>query len=270
MVLVAILAILPFALRVPDAVMRTIYPLRYEATISEASEKNDLEPAFIAAVIYTESRFRPDVESHQEAYGLMQLLPQSARYIQRNSGIEGDYRDPKVNIRLGTWFLGYLNDRYEGDERLMLAAYNSGEGSVDAWTSDEGLRHRERYPLQRDPPVRGPRAGGTGDVPGGLRHGPAQERRLKSLRGGIQGRRDMRRKLAVLLVASLVPMSGAVACGQAVEDRVKQEVDKQVQKGEDRVNKELEKGQKKLEKEAGKVQKQIEEGAQDAKKQAEK
>ena len=80
----------------------------------------------------------------------------------------------------------------------------------------------------------------------------------------------MRRTLAVLLVAAFVPMSGAVACGQAVEDRVKQEVDKQVQKGEDRVNKELEKGQKKLEKEAGKVQKQIEEGAKDAKKQAEK
>ena len=87
---------------------------------------------------------------------------------------------------------------------------------------------------------------------------------------GLQGGENMRRKLAVLLVAALVPMFGAAACGQAVEDRVKQEVDKQVQKGEDRVNKELEKGQKKLEKEAGKVQKQIEEGAKDARKQAEK
>lgn len=139
LVLVAILVALPFALRAPDAVMRTIYPLRYEAAIKEASEKNDLEPAFVAAVIYTESRFRPDVESHKDAFGLMQLLPQSARYIQRNSGIEGDYRDPKVNVELGTWFLGYLNDRYQGDERLMLAAYNSGEGSVDAWTSEEGF-----------------------------------------------------------------------------------------------------------------------------------
>jgi soluble lytic murein transglycosylase len=148
MVLVAILAILPFALRVPDAVMRTIYPLRYEETIREASEENDLEPAFVAAVIYTESRFRPDVESHQEAYGLMQLLPQSARFIQRRSGIEGDFRDPRVNIRLGTWFLGYLNDRYDGDERLMLAAYNSGEGSVDAWTSDEGFDIKKDIPYK--------------------------------------------------------------------------------------------------------------------------
>jgi soluble lytic murein transglycosylase len=148
MVLVAILAILPFALRVPDAVMRTIYPLRYAETIREVSEENDLEPTFVAAVIYTESRFRPGAESHQEAYGLMQLLPQSARFIQRRSGIEGDYRDPKVNIRLGTWFLGYLNDRYDGDERLMLAAYNSGEGSVDAWTSDEGFDIKKDIPYK--------------------------------------------------------------------------------------------------------------------------
>ena len=148
LVLVAVLAILPFALRVPDAVMRAIYPLRYEEIIREASEENGLEPSFVAGVIYTESRFRPDVESHREAYGLMQLLPQSARYIQRKSGIEGDYRDPKVNIRLGTWLLGYLEDRYEGDERLMLAAYNSGEGNVDAWVSDEGFDIEKDIPYK--------------------------------------------------------------------------------------------------------------------------
>jgi soluble lytic murein transglycosylase len=148
MVLVAILAILPFALRVPDAVMRTMYPLRYEETIREASEENDLKPAFVAGVIYTESRFRPDVESHKEAYGLMQLLPQSAHFIQRKSGIKGDFRDPKLNIRLGTWFLGYLNDRYDGDERLMLAAYNSGEGNVDAWTSDESFDIEKDIPYK--------------------------------------------------------------------------------------------------------------------------
>jgi soluble lytic murein transglycosylase len=148
MVVATILAILPFALRVPDVVMRTVYPLRYEETIRKASEKNGIDPAFVAAVIYTESRFRPEVESHKGAYGLMQLLPQSAVYIQRKSGIEGDYRDPKVNIRLGTWFLGYLNDRYEGDERLMLAAYNSGEGSVEAWTSEEGFDIEKDIPYK--------------------------------------------------------------------------------------------------------------------------
>jgi soluble lytic murein transglycosylase len=148
LVVIGILAILPFAFRLPDAVMRIMYPLRYEATIRQASEENGLDPAFVAGVIYTESRFRPDVESHKEAYGLMQLLPQSAHFIQRKSGIKGDYRDPKVNIMLGTWFLGYLNDRYEGDERFMLAAYNSGEGSVDTWTSEDGFDIEKDIPYK--------------------------------------------------------------------------------------------------------------------------
>jgi soluble lytic murein transglycosylase len=152
LVIVAILLALPFALRVPaalsDALWRAVYPLRYEATIRQASEENGLDPAFVAGVIYTESRFRPNVESHKEAYGLMQLLPQSAHFIQRKSGIKGDYRDPKVNIMLGTWFLGYLNDRYEGDERFMLAAYNSGEGSVDTWTSEDGFDIEKDIPYK--------------------------------------------------------------------------------------------------------------------------
>ena len=80
----------------------------------------------------------------------------------------------------------------------------------------------------------------------------------------------MRRKLAMLLVVTLVPMFGAAACGQAVEERVKQEVNKQVQEGKKRVNKELDKGQTKLKSEAGKVRKPVEEGTRDARKQAEK
>ncbi|HEY6580215.1 MAG TPA: hypothetical protein VIZ60_03700 [Rubrobacter sp.] len=80
----------------------------------------------------------------------------------------------------------------------------------------------------------------------------------------------MKRKLAMLLVVTLVPMFGAAACGQAVEERVKQEVNKQVQEGKKRVNKELDKGQTKLKSEAGKVRKQVEEGTRDARKQAEK
>jgi Skp family chaperone for outer membrane proteins len=87
---------------------------------------------------------------------------------------------------------------------------------------------------------------------------------------GLLERKDMRRKLAIMLVIALLPISGVAACGQAVEDRVKQEVDKQVQEGQKRLDKELEKGQKKLKKETGKVRKQVEEGAQDMMKQADK
>lgn len=146
--LACLLAALPFVLRAPDTVRQTIYPLRYEATIREVSEENGLEPAFVAGVVYTESRFRPEAESHRQAYGLMQLLPQTARFIQEKSGIRGDFRDPKVNLRIGAWYLGYLESRYKGDERLMLAAYNSGEGTVDGWLSQEGFDVARDIPFE--------------------------------------------------------------------------------------------------------------------------
>lgn len=80
-------------------------------------------------------------------------------------------------------------------------------------------------------------------------------------------RKNVRRKLAVLMMAALVPMSGAVACGQAVEDRARQEVDKQVEKGRQRVNDEIQKGQDRVEQELTNAQKQVEEGVQNAGKQ---
>jgi soluble lytic murein transglycosylase len=146
--LVALLAALPFILKAPETVRQTIYPLEYEETIRKVSAEHDLEPTFVAAVVYTESRFRPDARSHRGAYGLMQLLPETAKFIQKRSGIEGDWRDPETNLRIGTWYLGYLEDRYVGDERLMLAAYNSGESQVDAWISDGGFDVGEDIPFK--------------------------------------------------------------------------------------------------------------------------
>ena len=143
-----LLAALPFILKTPDTVRRAIYPLHYEQTIRQVSAERDLEPTFVAAVVYTESRFRPDARSHRGAYGLMQLLPQTARFIQTRSGIEGDWQDPKTNLRIGVWYLGYLENRYLGDERLMLAAYNSGESRVDAWISDRGFDAGEDIPFR--------------------------------------------------------------------------------------------------------------------------
>ena len=131
-----------------DTVWQTAYPLRYEETIREVSAEHGLEPTFVAAVVYTESRFRPDARSSQRAYGLMQLLPQTARFIQGKSGIEGDFRDPEVNLRIGAWYLNYLDGRYNGDERLVLAAYNSGEGSVEGWMSDPDFDVTEDIPFK--------------------------------------------------------------------------------------------------------------------------
>ena len=129
--------------RVDKAVQEVVLPLRHEDIIRQQAADKGLDPALIAGVIYTESRFR-DQTSHAGAKGLMQLLPSTAHDIARKSGgtafIEGDLANPQVNISYGSFYLRYLLQRYGGNEVLAIAAYNAGEGRVDQWIFD--ARHK--------------------------------------------------------------------------------------------------------------------------------
>jgi soluble lytic murein transglycosylase len=124
--------------RLPDAVRELTLPLRHEDIIRQQARDKQLDPSLIAAVIYTESRFR-DQTSHAGARGLMQITPATARYIAHLSGgtrfEQGDLATPQINISYGTYYLRYLLDRYDHNEVLALAAYNGGEGNVDRWVA---------------------------------------------------------------------------------------------------------------------------------------
>ena len=128
---------------VDKAVKEIALPLRHEDIIRQQAADKGLDPALIAGVIYTESRFR-DQTSHAGAKGLMQLLPSTADDIARKSGgtafVQGDLADPQVNISYGSFYLRYLLKRYGGNAVLAIAAYNAGEGRVDQWIFD--ARHR--------------------------------------------------------------------------------------------------------------------------------
>ena len=121
---------------VDKAVKEIALPLRHEDIIRQQAADKELDPALIAGVIYTESRFR-DQTSHAGAKGLMQLLPSTADDIARKSGgtafVQGDLADPQVNISYGSFYLRYLLSRYGGNAVLAVAAYNAGEGRVDQW-----------------------------------------------------------------------------------------------------------------------------------------
>jgi soluble lytic murein transglycosylase len=127
----------------PEAVKEITLPLRHDDIIRQQAADKGLDPALIAGVIYTESRFR-DQTSHAGAKGLMQLLPSTADDIARKSGgtafVQGDLADPQVNISYGSFYLRYLLQRYGGNTVLAIAAYNAGEGRVDQWVFD--ARHR--------------------------------------------------------------------------------------------------------------------------------
>ena len=119
------------------AVKEIALPLRHEDIIRQQAREKHLDPALIAAVIYTESHFRDGQTSRAGAQGLMQITPATARMIARKSGgvaftVE-DLGTPQVNIAYGAWYLRYLMARYAGNEPFALAAYNGGEGNVDRW-----------------------------------------------------------------------------------------------------------------------------------------
>jgi soluble lytic murein transglycosylase len=118
------------------AVTEVVLPLRHEDIIRQQAHDKKLDPALVAALIYTESRFR-DQTSGAGAKGLMQITPATAKFIEHLSGGTtfelADLSSPQVNISYGTYYLRYLLDRYGDNEALALAAYNGGEGNVDRW-----------------------------------------------------------------------------------------------------------------------------------------
>jgi soluble lytic murein transglycosylase len=118
------------------AIKELTLPLRHEDIIRQQSHEKGVDASLIAAVIYSESKF-VDQTSHAGARGLMQITPEAAEFIERQSGGTSfeleDLADPEINIRYGTFLLAELLERYDGDEAAALAAYNAGPGNADEW-----------------------------------------------------------------------------------------------------------------------------------------
>ena len=127
-------------------------PLQHEDIIRQQAAEKNVPADLIAAVIYTESRFR-DQTSHAGARGLMQITPDAANEIERLSGGTtfklDDLSDPEINIRYGTFLLRELLDRYDGDVVAALAAYNAGPANVDAWGGSDLTLAKIPFPETR-------------------------------------------------------------------------------------------------------------------------
>lgn len=94
--------------------------------VAESAKAEGVQADLVFAVIRRESAFYPCALSDKGAIGLMQLLPEVADQF------HADPLDPKQNVQAGTKYLKQLLDRYKGDMRLALAAYNAGPQRVDA------------------------------------------------------------------------------------------------------------------------------------------
>lgn len=136
----AILLVLVVVLITSNRFWRWMYPISYQPIIQRAAAAAQVDPLLVASVIRVESKFRSTEVSHAGAVGLMQLMPSTAQWIagqmppasQSTSGLV-NVSDPAVNIRLGSWYIHYLLQRFSGNEIAAVAAYNAGPQRVGQW-----------------------------------------------------------------------------------------------------------------------------------------
>lgn len=134
----AVIAVLIMNLE-PEKPAPVSYPVEYVDAIKAAALENSIPAEYIAAVIMAESSYVPTAMSEVGAQGLMQIMPETGKWI--SGKLDDEYSDEKMldaqtNIRYGSWYLGWLMNRYNGDMRCASAAYHAGQGTVDKWLSD--------------------------------------------------------------------------------------------------------------------------------------
>jgi soluble lytic murein transglycosylase-like protein len=108
--------------------------------IFRAGERHGVDPRFIHAVIWQESKYKVRARSYVGAQGLMQLMPPTAKRFGCT-----DAHDPAANIEAGTKYLRFLLKRFNGNVSLALAGYNAGEGSVDKYNGVPPYKETQNY-----------------------------------------------------------------------------------------------------------------------------
>lgn len=113
-----------------------LYPTPYYAEIVAQAQENDLDPLLVLAIAKVESGFNPEATSPVGAVGIMQVMPDTAAWLANRLG--EDYRaenlaEVEYNIHLGTEYLRFLLNYWDGDIVKAIASYNAGQAKVADW-----------------------------------------------------------------------------------------------------------------------------------------
>jgi soluble lytic murein transglycosylase len=125
-------------------------------TILAESRAHGFDPIFLMAVIQSESSFNPLAKGTSGEVGMMQILPETARWIAQREGwqikiTKKCLRDPVMNIKIGAAYLAYLRKQFDSHGRLYLSAYNMGATNVNralakqVWPKDYPTRVMSKY-----------------------------------------------------------------------------------------------------------------------------
>ncbi|WP_457282463.1 transglycosylase SLT domain-containing protein [Polaromonas sp. P5_D5] len=113
------------------------FPMPFRETVTKRSQSINLDPAYVYGLIRQESRFIMDARSGVGASGLMQVMPATARWTAKKIGLEGftqeQLNDRDTNIAIGTAYLKFALDDFNGSMPMAAAAYNAGPGRPRTW-----------------------------------------------------------------------------------------------------------------------------------------
>jgi soluble lytic murein transglycosylase-like protein len=123
----------------PDA-PAPVAPEQIDALVRQNADVWQVDPALIKSVIANESSFNANATSPVGAQGLMQLMPETAASL----GVKNPY-DPAQNVAGGTRYLKSLLERFNGDTRLAVAAYNAGPGAVEKYNDVPPYAETQNY-----------------------------------------------------------------------------------------------------------------------------
>ena len=130
----------PFGPAVFDSRASVTAPKYLTSAIEEAARTHGVDPRLVAAVARRESAWNQNAVSRAGACGIMQLMPDTARYL----GVSNVF-DARENILGGTRYLRTLLDTFNGDLDLTLAAYNAGPGAVEKYRGVPPYRETQAY-----------------------------------------------------------------------------------------------------------------------------
>lgn len=121
------------------------WPVRYGKEITEAAERNGLDPHLVCAIVKTESDFRPTVVAEDGGHGLMQIMPETGKNIAHDLGMDYSKEallDVQTNLQMGTYYFSRLLQKYQSED-LAIAAYNGGTNQVDGWLDGGTINWQE-------------------------------------------------------------------------------------------------------------------------------
>lgn len=134
------------ALRSTPAYWQALFPFPYAEAIQRWSSERQVNPLLVVSLMRQESRFQPEIRSSAGAVGLMQVMPDTGEEVAENIGLDSySLINPEDNITLGTWYLNFTHQEFDGNSMLAIASYNAGPGNVGSWLKRFSLTDPDEF-----------------------------------------------------------------------------------------------------------------------------